>query len=140
MFVDTNVLIYFNRPNMPQHMLAQSALARLQAEESPLWISPQILREYLAAATRLQASGATLSMADAIVDVQDFRLAFNVTDDSPDTFDCLLSLLAVHPGAGKQVHDANLVASMLNHGINHLLTFNVADFRRFDKIIDLVNV
>ena len=33
--------------------------------------------------------------------------------------------------SGKQVHDANIVATMLAHGVGRLLTFNVADFQRF---------
>jgi len=42
-----------------------------------------------------------------------------------------------HPTRGKQVHDANLVATMLVHGVTRLLTFNVADFRRFGAVIAL---
>ena len=123
---------------MPQHGDAQAGLRRLQTEASTLWISRQVLREYLAVATRPQASVASLPMDKAIADVCRFRLAFNVLDDGPDVFDLLLQLLAAHPGAGKQVHDANLVAVMLTHGITRLLTFNAADFRRFDKLIEVV--
>lgn len=79
-------------------------------------------------------------MADAIADVHDFRLAFNVVEDRPEVFECLLRLLSAHPGAGKQVHDANLVATMLAHGLGRLLTFNTADFRRFAKLIEVVTV
>ena len=39
---------------------------------------------------------------------------------------------------GKQVHDANLVATMLAHGIRRLLTFNLADFQRFAGLVELV--
>jgi predicted nucleic acid-binding protein len=39
--------------------------------------------------------------------------------------------------AGRQVHDTNIVATMLEHGIYRLLTFNAADFRRFAGIIAL---
>jgi len=35
---------------------------------------------------------------------------------------------------GKNVHDARLVAAMLEHNITHLLTLNVKDFKRFDEI------
>ena len=133
-------MIYFNRPAALQHAVAKSALARLQAELSPLWISPQVLREYLAAATRPQASGTALSMTNAIADVHDFRAAFNVMEDHPDVFDRLLRLLAAHPRAGKQVHGANFVATMLEYGISRLLTCNTADFRRFDKLIEVVAV
>ncbi len=51
--------------------------------------------------------------------------------------DRLLELLAEHPNAGKQVHDANIVATMHAHGVRRLLTFNTNDFRRFAGIIDL---
>ena len=40
--------------------------------------------------------------------------------------------------SGKQVHDANIVATMLAHGEARLLTFNAADFRRFDSVIEVV--
>ena len=113
-------------------------LARLKAAGTPLWISRQVLREYLAAATRPQPSGLVLPMSQAISDVRRFQSGLNVLEDGADVFEHLLRLLAVHPGAGKQVHDANLVAVMLTHGIDQLCTFNVTDFRRFDKLINVV--
>jgi predicted nucleic acid-binding protein len=39
---------------------------------------------------------------------------------------------------GKQVHDANLVATMLAHGETRLLTVNAADFQRFAAVIEVV--
>src|SRR5437773_9652179 len=39
---------------------------------------------------------------------------------------------------GKQVHDANIVATMLGHGLDHILTHNTADFERFRGLIDVV--
>jgi predicted nucleic acid-binding protein len=40
--------------------------------------------------------------------------------------------------AGKQVHDANIVATMLVHGITQLLTQNIADFSRFSSLITVM--
>ncbi len=40
---------------------------------------------------------------------------------------------------GKQIHDANIVATMLAYGERRLLTFNVADFRRYVDHIELVS-
>jgi hypothetical protein len=37
-----------------------------------------------------------------------------------------------------QVHDANVVTTMLVHGERRLLTFNEADFRRFTALIEVV--
>jgi hypothetical protein len=39
---------------------------------------------------------------------------------------------------GKQVHDTNIVATMLTHGVNRLLTHNVADFVRFSQEITVI--
>ena len=39
---------------------------------------------------------------------------------------------------GKQVHDANIVATMIAHGETRLLTFNESDFRRFGSLIEVV--
>ena len=49
-----------------------------------------------------------------------------------------LKLLGQYLSGGKQVHDANIVATMLTHGETRLLTFNGADFHRFGSLIDLV--
>jgi predicted nucleic acid-binding protein len=40
-------------------------------------------------------------------------------------------LVAATETRGKPAHDARLVAAMLRHGLTHILTFNVADFKRF---------
>ena len=40
--------------------------------------------------------------------------------------------------AGKQVHDANIVAAMQVYGIRHLLTNNGDDFARFAQFITVV--
>ena len=34
--------------------------------------------------------------------------------------------------SGKKSHDARLVACMKVHGVTHVLTFSVDDFRRYD--------
>ena len=52
--------------------------------------------------------------------------------------DMLASLCREVPVGGKQVHDANIVATMLAHGERRLLTFNVNDFRRFGQRVELV--
>ena len=39
---------------------------------------------------------------------------------------------------GRQVHDANIVATMLAHGERRLLTFNDGDFVRFAPRIEVV--
>ena len=35
---------------------------------------------------------------------------------------------------GVNVHDARLVATMLVHGLTHIVTFNIRDFTRYTEI------
>ena len=42
------------------------------------------------------------------------------------------------PSGGKQVHDANIVATMLIYGIPQILTHNTADFARFSELITVL--
>ena len=66
-----------------------------------------------------------------------FAQLFDVVEDSPAVTDKLLELLTRFPTAGRQVHDANIVATMVVHDLKRLLTFNTSDFHRFSSLIDL---
>jgi predicted nucleic acid-binding protein len=92
-FVDTNVLVYATRPLSAQHAVAERALTRLGTEGSPLWISQQVLREYLAAVTRPQATAPALPMASAIADVRRFRAAFQTAEERASVLDRLIQVL-----------------------------------------------
>ena len=136
-FVDTNVLVYSTRPLSTHHAAAAGALARLGGAGSTLWISSQILREYLAAVTRPQATAPGLPMKTAISDVRRFRMAFHVAEERASALDRLIEILSAHRVAGRQVHDANIVATMLDCSVHRLLTFNSADFQRFVPLIEI---
>lgn len=138
-FVDTNVLVYANQRKSVYHEEALDRLERVGNEGAVLWISRQVLREYLAAVTRPQGGDPALPMAVALERVRGFNARFEVAEDGPETFNQLLGLLARFPTAGKQVHDANLVATMLAYGVTRLLTFNTGDFRRFSPMIEIVS-
>ncbi|MCP4284816.1 MAG: type II toxin-antitoxin system VapC family toxin, partial [Gammaproteobacteria bacterium] len=51
-----------------------------------------------------------------------------------------IQLMESFKTGGKQVHDANIVATMLAHNIPCLLTYNVKDFERFEKIIRIEGI
>ncbi|HEY7422756.1 MAG TPA: PIN domain-containing protein [Gemmataceae bacterium] len=137
-FVDTNILIYSTTALSPFYGVAQSKLDDLAAAGHPLWISRQILREYLAAMSRPGALTTPISMTSLLTDVQAFQTRFLVAEDGQMVTAHLLNLLGTISCAGKQVHDANIVATMLTHGIPKLLTHNTADFNRFSGQITIV--
>jgi hypothetical protein len=47
-------------------------------------------------------------------------------------------LLAAVTCGGKQIFDANIVATMMTGSIRRVLTHNVGDFRRFSAWIDIL--
>jgi predicted nucleic acid-binding protein len=134
-FVDTNILVYATQTGSAHSAAALALLGRMEANQAPLWISGQVLREYLAVVTRSQGRLPALPMAAALERVRFFSQRFWIAEDGPEVRSRLLMLLATCPTAGKQVHDANIVATMLANGVTHLLTNNAADFRRFGTLI-----
>lgn len=137
-FIDTNVLVHAAAEGAPFLDRARAALARTAAD-GPVTISRQILREYISVMTRPQVWGKPLTLPQAIADTAGFIRRFNVLDDDPSVWDQLVALSRDHSFAGRQVHDANIVATMLAHGERRILTFNDADFRRFADLIEILS-
>jgi hypothetical protein len=79
-----------------------------------LWISRQILREYFAALSRPQPCKSPLPAAELLTDILRFQSQVRIANDGPAVTANLLSLLNSIPIGGKQVHDANTVATMQN--------------------------
>ena len=138
MFVDTNVLVNARFIEAPDHEAARASLESAIEKPEALRISRQILREYLAVVTRPQAWPVAISRDDALDDLNRFAAAFEVLEDGPVVIDWLIALCSQSPVGGKQIHDANIVATMLAYGERRLLTFNTADFRRYADRIELV--
>lgn len=136
--VDTNILVYLNVVVSPLHGAATGKLQSLLLAGHPLWISRQIVREYLAAMSRPGTVTPPLPMSTLLADARQFLTRFQVAEDGATVMTHLLSLLGLVACAGKQVHDANIVATMLAHGIPTLLTHNVADFTRFGAAITVL--
>jgi predicted nucleic acid-binding protein len=130
-FLDTNILIYAKTALSPFHALATAKLTALAAAGHPLWVSRQVFREYLAAMSRPSALTTPIPMTALCADVRSFELQFLIAEDGPLVTTQLLALLNSVPCLGKQVHDANIVATMVTQGVRILLTHNVADFARF---------
>jgi predicted nucleic acid-binding protein len=137
-FVDTNVLVYANLALSPFNTAATTGLHTLRKAAAELWISRQILREYLAAMTRPGLLTGSIPISSLTADVQSFGSMFRIAEDGPTVSAHLLRLLQSIAAAGKQIHDANIVATMLAHGIPKLLTHNTADFARFGGLITVV--
>jgi predicted nucleic acid-binding protein len=137
-FVDTNVLVYAAIPAFPLHVDAKTRLTGLEANGAPLWISRQTLREYLSALSRPSTYTPPIPMTSLIADVSTLLSRFQVVEDGPAVTSALLTILAAVTCGGKQVYDANIVATMTTRSIRRLLTHNVSDFVRFSTWVDIL--
>ncbi len=88
--------------------------------------------------SRPTALTAPVSMTNLVSTVQAFERQFLIIEDGAAITARLLNLLTAIPCAGKQIHDANIVATMLIQGIQKLLTHNIADFNRFAAHITII--
>ena len=138
MFLDTNVLVLARFQAAPRHALARRRMREAGDSREVLRISRQVVREYLATVTRPQQWSPPVGMNEALRHAAALETRFEILEDGPGVADALMRLCREVPVAGKQVHDANIVATMLAHGERRLLTFNGGDFRRYGERIDLI--
>ena len=131
-FIDTNILIYSNLALSPFHIQAIQRLQEFADQDMEMWISRQTLREYLSGMTRRSDSTGTIPITSLVADVEYFSSYTALVTER------LLKLMTEINIGGKQVHDANIVATMLVYGIPQLLTHNIGDFARFSELITIL--
>jgi predicted nucleic acid-binding protein len=137
-FVDTNILTRATIDVAPLHRQARTRLDELWDENAELYISHQVIREYVANATRPQSYTPALPIHAVLKQVEDFRKTFHILPDSPAVLSRLLELVNNVAVGGKQIHDANIVATMLAYKIEELLTHNLTDFQRYHSFIRIL--
>ena len=87
--------------------------------------------------TRPQTFMTPVTAATAATEVRAWLKLFKVADEDHRITTQWLRLLDTIPLAGRQVHDANIVATMLAYKIDQLVTHNVDDFKRFANLITI---
>jgi predicted nucleic acid-binding protein len=129
--LDTSILVRLANVNDAQHSVAAGAVLELHRRSEVLHITPQVLIEFRNVATRPKsANGAGLSIVDAEAHAATFEAKFALLAETPDIFTRWKALVGALGIIGKQVHDARIIAVCHVHAVTHLLTFNVAHFRR----------
>lgn len=139
-FIDTSVLVYASVVEAPLHLVALGEIQRIEQAGVELWLSRQVLREYLAVLSRPQTYTTPVSASILVSQVQAFEKRFRIAEDGPEVTARLLDLMEQVPIGGKQIHDANIVATMQVFGIHHLLTHNVSDFARFTHLVTVLSL
>jgi len=135
LFVDTNILLTATDESRVGHRDAQRLFNESRARGYHLGASGQVLREYLVVATRpVNENGLGLEIADAIANINELRRYVHFFEENEEVSRRLRGLATAHGIRGRRLHDANIAATMLAHGIGRVVTQNVADFASFDGI------
>ena len=137
-FVDTNVLTRATIVSAPLHQAAQEALDGLTESGAELWISAQVICEYMVNTTREQSYSQAIPMLQVLEQIKRFRAAFKVAEETTAVLDKMLELAAIAPLRGKQIHDVNIVATMITYNVPALLTHNADDFKQFTTLIRVI--
>ncbi|MEP0815203.1 MAG: PIN domain-containing protein [bacterium] len=139
-FVDSNILIYASISTSQLHLSCKRTINELVANGCELWVSRQVIREFLSVMTRDDYYLASMPRSKVLALAAEFRRFFRLAEESEAVTDRLLQILNDFKVSGKRVHDANIVATMLVCGVRRLVTSNARDFAPFAELIDLIGV
>lgn len=129
--IDTNVLIYSTSRKSPFFAASQAAIGNYVNRNYAIWISRQIIREYLVVKSRLMLDE---KKYDELILTKEMDYLLNnylVADEINTTSLILGKLLRKYKVAGKQVHDANIIATCIDNRISNILTNNPKHFQRY---------
>ena len=135
-FGDTNVVFRWATPSDPMHFICQRVVRKIYDEGEEVVITPQVLMEFWALATRpVEANGLGMTAEAAAYLLNLLSQQFTILPDCAEIYPCWLKLVEECNIIGRQVYDARLVAVMQTYGITHILTLNGNHFRRFPGIV-----
>jgi predicted nucleic acid-binding protein len=94
------------------------------------------MAEFWNACTRpLERNGFGLSIAEAAEGARELEEILTLLPENAAVYREWRRLVVAYRVSGVKVHDARLVAVLRAYRIRHLLTFNEADFRRYEEVV-----
>ncbi len=132
---DTSVILRLSQPHHPLNSVVRQCLKKLEQDGEELVIVPQVLVEFWVVATRpTDVNGLGLSTAETEKELKNLQKFFTVLPENEKIFDEWKTLVTKHKVSGKPTHDTRIVAAMIVHKIENILTLNPNDFKRFTEI------
>lgn len=132
---DTNIVLRLVNKNDPLHQAVFQAIEKLEQSGEQVVIVPQILVEFWTVASRpTNVNGLGMSTDDAVNELENLQKLFTLLPESEKIFDEWKNLVRKYKVSGKTTHDARIVAAMIVHKIENILTLNPGDFQRFSEI------
>jgi predicted nucleic acid-binding protein len=79
-------------------------------------------------------NGLGLSHEEVLQEVGSVERLLSMLPDIPGIYTAWKEIVRDHKVQGVKVYDARLVATMSVYSVENILTFNVADFKRYEEI------
>lgn len=133
--IDTNVLVRLRDADSSHRLPCARAIEILRSRQEDLCICTQVVIEYYVVATRpREVNGMGMHADEALQDIREMRTLFHWLPEPPDIDRTWQHIVEKYSVTGKQAHDARLLALMVSHHVEKLLTLNVAHFGRFAEV------
>ncbi|MEN3001301.1 MAG: type II toxin-antitoxin system VapC family toxin [Armatimonadota bacterium] len=134
--LDTNILRAYMNQDDSEHQAVVKRILALRAANYELCIAPQCLYELWVVLTRpVEQNGLGRSPEEADEACNQLRQDFTLLPDPADLVDEWQRLCRTYSVHGRRAHDVRLVAWMVRHQINEILTMNPDDFQLFSNLI-----
>jgi toxin-antitoxin system PIN domain toxin len=130
--VDTNILIYSVREDLPYHRQALNLITSFAEGNNP-WATPwPCVYEFLRVVTHPKLFARPNSVEDALDRLEHLRGSPSLVmlGDGPAHLRHMLKVIRASAAAGNLVHDAHIAALCQEHGVSELYTMD-RDFSRF---------
>jgi uncharacterized protein len=133
--LDTSILVYAHRRDLPQHSLALGAIQRLVAEGRTWAVPWPCVHEFFAVVTnpRIFKTPTSTDTAFSVVRELDTGPQARLLGESQRHLDILDQLCRSAPIIGSKFHDARIAAICIGHGVSELWTAD-RDFGYFPQL------
>jgi toxin-antitoxin system PIN domain toxin len=130
--VDTNVLVYAHRTDLPQHARAEHVVSELLVGSEPVAFCWPVVHEFMSIVTNPRLFRVPTPAQVALDQVEHWLSSprAHLLHESRRHLSTLGDLILAGRVVGGVVHDARIAAMCLDHGVRELLTSD-RDFTRF---------
>ena len=133
--IDTNILLRSAQPIHPLFSEATHAVSKLLRQRDSVFFCSQNIAEFWNVATRAVGSnGLGMTSQEVLREIGNIEKLLILLPDIPGIYPEWKRIVASHNVQGVKCYDARLVAVMHVYSIDSILTFNVADFKRYPSI------
>ncbi len=137
LFLDTSLIIAATVEAHPGHKASSAFVDAQVAQGRQMCISLQVCREFLVVLTRQPVSGRIFALEESLAALGVWLTGCQVLEEDLSVLQECLRLVQQFGVLGKQVHDCNIVATMMAHGVRYLATRNAVDFRRYGNLLSV---